>query len=143
MDKFLVAEPATSTSNKRKALPSGTGQKTLQQCKKTVVLRGHTAMNFNVEHIYACKTILEDDTSTSDDKLEQLRILSVMHVSMEHLLETKIGHLVRKLSRDADAEVKKLAQRLLDKWMTQTLQERAGKRKRRASPTASKQDKAK
>lgn len=100
-------------------------------------------MNFNVEHIYACKTILEDENSTTEDKLEQLRILSVMHVSMEHLLETKIGHLVRKLSRDADAEVKKLAQRLLDKWMTQTLQERAGKRKRRASPTASAQDKAK
>ena len=82
-------------------------------------------MNFTVEHIYACKSILENESSTTEDRLEQLRILSVMCVSREHLLETKIGHLVKKLCKDGNAEVAKLAQRLLDKWKAQMLQERS------------------
>ena len=82
-------------------------------------------MNFTVDHIYACKTVLEDESSTAEDRLQQLRILSVMHVSQEHLLETKIGHVVKKLRKNGDAEVAKLAQRLLDKWMAQMLQERS------------------
>lgn len=126
MDKYLISSESTSSCVSRKrALPAGTGQRTLQQCKKTVILRGHTAMNFKVEHIYACKTILEEKSSTPEDKLEQLRILSVMQVSQEHLRESKIGHVVRKLRKDGDAEVARLAQRLLDKWKTQVLQERS------------------
>ena len=96
-------------------------------------------MNFKVEHIYACKTILEDSSSTSADKLEQLRILSVMHVSVEHLAESKIGHLIKKLSRHGDADVKKLAQRLLDKWKAQVLQERTSKNKSQSLPSAAQQ----
>lgn len=115
MDKFLVSDTGSSVSRK-KPLPAGVGQKTLQQCKKTVTLRGHTAMNFQIEHIYACKSILEQQTSTTDDKLEQLRILSVMHVSEEHLHESKVGHVVRRLSKDTDPEISRLARKLLEKW---------------------------
>ena len=136
MDKYLAESTSTAGSRKR-ALPAGIGQRTLQQCKKTVILRGHTAMNFKIEHIYACKTILEERTSTPDDKLEQLRILSVMQVSQEHLRESKIGHLVRRLCKDADTNVARLAQRLLDKWKAQVLQDRShkGTAKRRAPPS--------
>lgn len=130
MDKYLISSESTSSCVPRKrALPAGTGQRTLQQCKKTVILRGHTAMNFKVEHIYACKTILEEKCSTPEDKLKQLRILSVMQVSQEHLRESKIGHVVRKLRKDGDTEVARLAQRLLDKWKTQVLQERSSQGK--------------
>jgi len=125
MDKFL--ESTSSCASKKRALPAGMGQRTLQQCKKTVILRGHTAMNFKTEHILACKKILEDKSSTTEDKLEQLRILSVMQVSQEHLLESKIGHLVRKMCKDANIEEARLAQRLLDKWKGQVLQERVPK----------------
>ncbi len=129
MDKYLTSESAASSAPKRKALPAGTGQRTLQQCKKTVILRGHTAMNFKIEHIYACKRILEEQSSTPEDKLEQLRILSVMQVSQDHLRESKIGHLVRKLCKDTDTEVARLAKRLLDKWKDQVLQERSSRQR--------------
>ena len=127
MDKYLTSETAASSSSKRKALPAEIGQRTLQQCKKTVILRGHTAMNFKIEHIYGCRTILEDNSSTPSDKLEQLRILSVMQISQEHLRESRIGHLVRKLCKHTDNEVARLAKRLLDKWKAQVLQERTSK----------------
>lgn len=135
MEKFL--ESTSSCASKKRALPAGIGQRTLQQCKKTVILRGHTAMNFKTEHILACKKILEDKSSTTEDKLEQLRILSVMQVSQEHLLESKIGHLVRKMCKDANTEVARLAQRLLDKWKGQVLQERCAKGKVRSGKAKS------
>lgn len=81
-------------------------------------------MNFKIEHIYACKTILELDSSTPDDKMEQLRILSVMHVSKEHLQDSKVGHVVRKLGKDSSPEVARLASKLLDKWKAEVLQQR-------------------
>ena len=123
MEKFLVPECA-GTSVSRRRLPAGTGQRTLQECKKTVTLRGHTAMNFNIEHVYACKSILEQESSTPEDKLEQLRILSVMHVSTEHLQDSKVGHVVRKLGKDSSPEVARLACRLLTKWKAEVLQQR-------------------
>lgn len=123
MEKFLVSECAGSSVSRRR-LPSGTGQRTLQDCKKTVTLRGHTAMNFNIEHIHACKSILEQDSSTPQDKMEQLRILSVMHVSKDHLQDSKVGHVVRKLGKDSSPEVARLACKLLTKWKAQVLQQR-------------------
>ena len=132
-----VLESTSSCASKKRALPAGIGQRTLQQCKKKVILRGHTAMNFKTEHILACKKILEDKSSTTEDKLEQLRILSVMQVSQEHLLESKIGHLVRKMCKDANTEVARLAQRLLDKWKGQVLQERCAKGKVRSGKAKS------
>lgn len=116
-------------------MPAGTGQRTLQECKKTVTLRGHTAMNFKIEHINACKSILEQQSSTSEDKLEQLRILSVMQVNKDHLHESKVGHVVRRLGKDADPEVARLASKLLTKWKAAVLQERG-------SSKPSKQDEA-
>lgn len=123
MEKFLVPECA-GTSVSRRKLPAGTGQRTLQECKKTVTLRGHTAMNFTIEHIYACKTILEQDSSTKEDRMEQLRILSVMHISKDHLQDSKVGHVVRKLGKDSSPEVAKLACKLLTKWKAEVLQQR-------------------
>ena len=81
-------------------------------------------MNFNIEHVYACKSILEQESSTPEDKLEQLRILSVMHVSTEHLQDSKVGHVVRKLGKDSSPEVARLACRLLTKWKAEVLQQR-------------------
>ena len=123
MEKFLVPECA-GNSVPRRRLPAGTGQRTLQDCKKTVTLRGHTAMNFNIEHVYACKIILEQDCSTPEDKMEQLRILSVMHVSIDHLQDSKVGHVVRKLGKDSSLEVARLACKLLTKWKAEVLQQR-------------------
>lgn len=123
MEKFLVSDGA-GISVSRRRLPAGTGQRTLQDCKKTVTLHGHTAMNFNIEHIHACKSILEQDSSTPQDKMEQLRILSVMHVSKDHLQDSKVGHVVRKLGKDSSPEVARLACKLLTKWKAQVLQQR-------------------
>lgn len=127
MEKFLVPECA-GTFVSRRRLPAGTGQRTLQECKKTVTLRGHTAMNFKIEHIYACKTILEQESSTPEDKMEQLRILSVMHVSKDHLQDSKVGHVVRKLGKDSSPEVARLACKLLTKWKAEVLQQRTSSR---------------
>lgn len=81
-------------------------------------------MNFTIEHIYACKTILEQDSSTKEDRMEQLRILSVMHISKDHLQDSKVGHVVRKLGKDSSPEVAKLACKLLTKWKAEVLQQR-------------------
>ncbi|KAL3137369.1 Transcription elongation factor A N-terminal and central domain-containing protein 2 [Trebouxia sp. C0010 RCD-2024] len=123
MEKFLVPECAGHSVSRRR-LPAGTGQRTLQDCKKTVTLRGHTAMNFKIEHIYACKSILEQDSSTPEDKMEQLRILSVMHVSKEHLQDSKVGHVVRKLGKDSSPEVARIASKLVEKWRAEVMQQR-------------------
>ena len=123
MEKFLVPDCAPNSLSRRR-LPAGVGQRTLQDCKKTVTLRGHTAMNFKIEHIYACKSILEQDSSTPDDKMEQLRILSVMHVSREHLQDSKVGHVVRKLGKDSSPEVARLACKLVTKWKAEVMQQR-------------------
>lgn len=124
MDKYLTTEPGTDALHKRRKLPAGTGQLTLHQCKKTVTLHGHTAMNFTNDDLLACKRILED-ASSSSQKLEQLRKLSVMHVNKAHLVESQIGRTVRGVAKCEDANVARLAQRVLDKWKAQVLKDRS------------------
>lgn len=128
MDKYLTADASTEASNRRRKLPAGTGQLTLHQCKKTVTLRGCTALCFTNDDLLACKRILED-ASSSSQKLEQLRKLSVMHVNKSHLIESQVAGTVRSLAKSEDPEVAKVAQRVIDKWKTQVLQQRSpGKR---------------
>ena len=124
MDKYLTTAPSTDASHKKRKLPAGTGQLTLHQCKKTVTLHGHTAMNFTNDDLLACKRILED-ASSSSQKLEQLRKLSVMHVNKAHLVESQVGRTVRSLAKCEDTDVARLAQRVLDKWKAQVLKHRS------------------
>lgn len=90
------------------------------------MLRGHTAMNFTTDDILACKRTLED-ASGPCQKLEQLRKLSVMHVNKSHLVESQVAGAVRKLTKSDDAEVARLAQRVVDKWKGQVLKQRSPK----------------
>ena len=82
-------------------------------------------MNFTNDDLLACKRILED-ASSSSQKLEQLRKLSVMHVNKAHLVESQIGRTVRGVATKCeDADVARLAQRVLDKWKAQVLKHRS------------------
>lgn len=124
MDKFLTVESGSSSgaTHKKRKLPAGFGLMTLHQCKKTVTLHGHTAMNFSIADVQACKTALEEACS-STQKLDQLRKLSVMHINKSHLAESQVAKTVRALAKSEDAEVARVAQRVIDKWKRQVLQQ--------------------
>lgn len=105
------------------------------------MLRGHTAMNFTNDDLLACKSVLED-ASSACQKLEQLRKLSVMHVSKAHLVESQVAGAVRKLTKSDNAEVARLAQRVVDKWKAQVLKQHSpSKRISKATKTMSSMEK--
>mmetsp|Transcript_37353 Transcript_37353/g.71598 ORF Transcript_37353/g.71598 Transcript_37353/m.71598 type:complete len:331 (-) Transcript_37353:694-1686(-) len=93
-------------------------QGTLKDCKKVVVLEsGSSALCFSAADISRIgKTLDGQSESTAEELLEALRKLSSYYLSVDVLLETGVGKLVRRLKRHSDAHVARVAENLCLKW---------------------------
>jgi len=107
MDKYVIKKARSPPPNpiKKNILPKQK-QTTIESLARVVV----------VEEIKQAKSILSIPNQRTDQIITCLRNLSKRTPSKEVLLETKIGHVINKLRRHENEEVKSLARNILKSW---------------------------
>ena len=91
-------------------------QTTLESCAKVVKYSGFSALVFTLDDLLRLQTALESGTPQA--KLEALRVLSTLVISVADLEASLIGRSVNRLARSdtEDEHVKRIAGKLLLKW---------------------------
>lgn len=119
MDRFLVKQSATATVVQRTVAVSNEDQRqrTLLGLKKVVRMGKTSVIVFDDADLAQACSVLSDDNSTDDNKLESLRRLSCWQISKADLMHSpQVGRQVRLLKHHQNKEVAALARRLIDKW---------------------------
>ena len=99
------------------AAPAGRSrQSTLESCAKVVKFSGFSALVFSVDDLLKLRETLESGTPQA--KLEALRVLSTLVISVADLQSSLIGRSVNRLARGSTEEedVQRVAGRLVEKW---------------------------
>ncbi|KAL4217166.1 Transcription elongation factor A N-terminal and central domain-containing protein 2 [Mactra antiquata] len=113
MDHFLIRNPQPSPSKS----PTKSGkprmkQATIESLKGVVV----------IEDILHHKSRLLLPTSSKEEKLDSLRELGKKVPPRHVLTDTKIGKVIKKLTKDEDSDIKKAANLVYTKWKSHFIQ---------------------
>jgi hypothetical protein len=96
-------------------------QGTIDACKGVVRLKGFTALNFTPETIGKLKSTLERADASADEKMNAIRVLSTLVISVADLESTLIGRAVHNLAspapgRSVPVGLQRSAAKLVEKW---------------------------
>jgi hypothetical protein len=83
-----------------------------------VQFSGFSALVFSLDDLLRLKATLDSESCTPQAKLEALRVLSTLVISVDDLQSSLIGRSVNRLARGSteDEDVQRVAGRLVEKW---------------------------